>query len=284
MKLTTEVAAVLLSLDVAARESGYHAVITGGQLDRKVYTAVNAALEACGGKWSRKARAHVFDDDPTTLIEAAVAQGEITTLRELNASMGFFETPVPLADQLVAMADVTPGMLVLEPSAGRGRIVDALVRAGADVVAVERDPARRGFLATRRPQDRARVLVRSEDDFMSMPAPPEPFDAVVMNPPFVRSGAGDHIDHVRRAFAMLRPGGVLVSVLPGGVVFRQDRRHELFQREVAALPLPGEFTPLPERSFAESGTNVNTVVLRMFKPSTISLDVLPPKKGTNDAQ
>lgn len=48
-----------------------HVVITQ-QLDRKAYLAVNKALEACGGAWSRKAKAHVFTVDPTPAIEHAL--------------------------------------------------------------------------------------------------------------------------------------------------------------------------------------------------------------------
>ena len=41
------------------------------QLDRKTYTEVNKVLENMGGKWNRKAKAHVFaeDDDVAEMLE-----------------------------------------------------------------------------------------------------------------------------------------------------------------------------------------------------------------------
>ena len=46
-KLTQEALAVLGSIDIEERSDGTaRAVITAGQLDRKVYVEVNAALEA----------------------------------------------------------------------------------------------------------------------------------------------------------------------------------------------------------------------------------------------
>ena len=83
-----------------------------------------------------------------------------------------------------------------------------------------------------------------------------------MNPPFCKVGLGDHLDHVQRAYDMLVPDGVLVSVLPASVTFRQDRRYAGFRDWVLAN---GEITPLPANSFKASGTNVNTVVVKMTK-------------------
>jgi hypothetical protein len=42
-----------------------HNVRITAQLDRKLYLAVNTVLDRIGSKWNRKAKAHVFDVDPT---------------------------------------------------------------------------------------------------------------------------------------------------------------------------------------------------------------------------
>lgn len=225
------------------------------QLDRKMYLKVNKILAALGGKWTRKAKAHVFPGSAEEIVDAAIVAGEVTTRRET----GFFPTPKLLAEQLVAMADVQPGHTCLEPSAGTGRIVEALLGASPKlVVAVERDPEMREALQ----RYGGKVLVTEFPDFMSMPAPGGGYDRVVMNPPFVRSGMGDHLDHVWHAYRMLNNGGVLVSVLPSGVVFRQDRRHREF-REWAKER--GVIDGLPPLSFRESGTDVHTCTLKLEK-------------------
>ena len=45
------------------------------QLDRKLYTEVNAALEALGGKWNRSAKAHVFAESPEDVLERILLDG-----------------------------------------------------------------------------------------------------------------------------------------------------------------------------------------------------------------
>lgn len=131
---------------------------------------------------------------------------------------------------------------------------------GAIVTALEADAERRDYLV-------AEVL-KSHDtlvayhDFIDYRGPSPKFDRVVMNPPFCKSGRGDHIDHVHHAYAMLKPGGVLVSVLPAGVSFRKDSRYRQFREWLLGS---GTIEPLPEGSFSESGTNVNTVVARIVR-------------------
>lgn len=228
------------------------------QMDRKVYLQVDKALQALGGKWSRKVGAHVFEnlDDPTLItarIDIALAMGEVTT----DADLGFFPTPEPLARELAAMAEIDTTCAVLEPSAGDGALYGAIIAYNpAFVGLVERDPVRRQklMLCSRNCDE-----VVSHDDFLDL-VESEPYDRVVMNPPFYKVGRGDHLDHVRHAFGMLGPGGILVSVLPAGVLFRGDKRHKQFRATFGAI---GTIKELPEGSFKASGTDVRTCVLRV---------------------
>lgn len=260
MQISNEVLAVLSTLTI----DGLNVKIEQ-QLDRKLYTKVNEVLEACGGKWNRKAKAHVFPCDAYLRIEEAIVTGEVQTHKDI----GFFPTPPALAKRLVAMADVRPGMTALEPSAGTGRIVEALLAAGARVTIVERDVKMLNDLIAKVRCMGKEVFYATVDDFMdyrpSHCVTPElkgPFDRVVMNPPFLRSGLGDHLDHVRHAYGMLAPKGVLVSVLPAGVTFRGDARYKEFRRWATTH---GDVKELPDGSFEESGTSVRTVVVRLTR-------------------
>lgn len=232
-----------------------HVVITQ-QLDRKAYLAVNKALEACGGAWSRKAKAHVFTVDPTPAIEHALLTGEIDTARDLD----FFPTPPPLAERLVA--NVKVGDHVLEPSAGTGNLVAPCLARGAHVTVCERDPAMRGALAR---TFGAAIGVLDHDDFLDVdPEGAPPFDRIVMNPPFTKVGRGAGIDHVRHAAQMLRrDGGTLTAILGAGVTFREDSRHREFRAWLADLG--GVIAPLPDGSFKTSGTDVRTVCVTLVR-------------------
>ena len=236
----------VLAVLSGGRCDGPHYYLPPTQLDRKLYERTNDVLAALGGKWNRKAKAHVFPEPCADLIESAVETGLYTRPDD----MGWFPTPAALASRVVAMAGVQPGMEVLEPSAGLGSIVDAIRAAGGAVYAVEIDAKRGDALGTRGFEW---LLGMHFGDFLQFDTPRR-FDRVVMNPPFAKRADIHHVLHARK---FLKPGGLLVSIMSGGVLFREDRLTVEFREQCASV------TALPEGSFSESGTDVNTAVITM---------------------
>lgn len=227
-------------------------LVLPSQLDRALYLKTNKVLETLGATWNRKAQAHVLSQGAQDAIRAALASGEVTYASDL----GFFRTPPELAADLVARAGVTPGMRVLEPSAGDGALVAPLLAAGAEVVAVEFEPNRAAVLRARFPG-----LTVVEGDFLAQRPGMlgAPFDAVVMNPPFSLPGRPQaDQDHVEHALAFVRPGGLVVAILSAGVEFRGNARTEAFRALVEQSG--GWLESLPEGTFRVSGTDVRAVV------------------------
>lgn len=220
-----------------------------GQLDRKLYQRTNKVIEQLGGKWNRKAKAHLFDGVAAEICADAISSGEYEYVDE-KQKYQFFETPRSIADDLVNRAGVGHGMKVLEPSAGRGAIAEAIDRAGGEPFCVELQ---------------AKLVVELErwhcihGNFLDI-EPVETYDAVVMNPPFTRS---QDIAHVRHAFRFLKPSARLVAVMSLGFTFRTDQRAQDFRDWLAANG--GSYSELPEGSFRESGTGVRTVVVEVRK-------------------
>lgn len=178
--------------------------------------------------------------------EAAKADAPPERTRAVARTLSFFETPEGLAASLVEEAQVKPGDVVLEPSAGCGRIARAIQDAGGRPFCIELEPGRVSDLRRQR-------LEVVAGDFLDM-TPTRQFDRIVMNPPF---DAGRDIDHVTHALRWLKPGGVLVAVMSAGTEYREDARTEAFRKLVERHE--GSIRALPALSFAESGTNVNTV-------------------------
>ena len=106
----------------------------------------------------------------------------------LDYDVSQYPTPPILARKMVDWADVWPGEAVVEPSAGGGNIVRELLRARADVTAIEVDPRWAELLVEQWPS--LRVVVGDFFDVM-----PRPVDLVVSNPPL---NAGQGPAHVRR--------------------------------------------------------------------------------------
>jgi predicted RNA methylase len=236
---------VLKVLDAATIKG---ALLTlNGNLDRKLYTDTNKVIEAAGGKWNKKAKAHVFDGEAIDAVEPIILTGEYRLTKQ---DFGQFDTPELLAEQVVDIADVQAGMAILEPSAGIGRIASAVRRVGAFVTCWEIDEKRAAKL---------QPVAHSLNVGNFLEAEPAPvFDRVVMNPPFAKQ---DDIRHVSHAFRFLRPGGLLVAIMSNSVMFRDNKLTTEFRDFVNAHG--GTFEPLPEGSFKSSGTGVNTCVVTM---------------------
>ena len=226
------------------------------------WDALKTVMVALGGRWKtggkKKPGGFLFPDDidAAEVVRLALATGEILDPR----AAGFFPTPAALADRVVALAGIRRGDLVLEPSAGRGALADAVMRAesSAHVTCFELLP------------DNARALREKgfetiEGDFLRVPSFAPRFDVCVMNPPF---GERSDIRHVLHVLGTERNGGVgaflrdrfaLVAIMSAGVVYREDSLARRFREVVTALD--GLFEENPEGSFLESGTGVRTVTL-----------------------
>jgi predicted RNA methylase len=219
-----------------------------GQLDRSTYAAVNKVIEAAGGKWNRKAKAHVFDGDAIETIEPILLTGEYTRTKQ---DFGQFDTPPGVVARVIELARITPGMSFLEPNAGIGNIVGGAEAAGAQVTAFEID-AKRLHTAKERHELHGGIFL---SDFLRR-SPLPVFDRVGMNPPFAKQA---DIDHVSHAAKFLKPGGRLVAVMSAGVTFRTDTKTVMFWDFLASRNATREVLPIG--AFKESGTMVNAIIV-----------------------
>lgn len=167
-----------------------------------------------------------------------------------------YYTPDDIAAELVELAGVQKGMTCLEPSAGDGAIVRAIIEAGVSVglTAVETDPAAYAALGEH--------CDARAGDFLSMDSTPGglgTFDRVVMNPPFSRDQDARHVCH---AFSFLKPGGKLVAIVGSyalnGKTDDRRRLQDLIRahgRLVRDLP-PGTFE-----------NNARAAIIELVKPA-----------------
>ena len=248
MRVSPEVIAVL---DRATCEGNALSLFGVGRLDRKLYTAVNKALEAAGGEWDRREQAHLFDGDAAEAIEPIILTGEIVSVRQ---ELQQVYTPPALARRVIAEARIAPGMSVLEPSAGRGALAAEALLAGASVDCVELDPRNVHILCS---TPYAAVV---EGDFLKQ-SPSRSWDRVLMNPPFTRGQDIAHVDHARK---FIRPGGRLVAIMSAGFTFRNRGIDLEFRDDITRLGATVEH--LPAGSFRSAGTHVNACLVIIDMP------------------
>lgn len=181
---------------------------------------------------------------------------------------GFFPTPRPLVERMIHHAYIQPGMVVLEPSAGKGDIADVLRERGVKVHCIEIVPDLRGILIAK-----GHTILGS--DFLDentwfcrtltscMPAQ----DRIIQNPPFEK---GADMEHVRQAYGYLAPAGRLVSLMSPSPFFRTDKKSVEFREwfksvgghvedvEAGAFSGPG--------SFRQTGVSAKLVIIDRREP------------------
>lgn len=167
---------------------------------------------------------------------------------------GFFPTPLPTIETMLQLADITPGMHALEPSAGIGSIADAMREAGAAVETVELRHALCDIL-------REKGHSVHHGDFLEW-KPERKYDLIMMNPPFER---GQDAAHVMRAYDLLNPGGKLIAIMSVGPFYRQDKKSESFREWVSCVggrteKLPDDWCIGPQ-AFRTTGVSACLVVI-----------------------
>lgn len=235
------------------------------QLSRADYVAVNKVLTMLGAKWDRASKSHLFaTENEASEIATVLDTGQAVDLKKRNQ---FFETPLNVGKIVCGKAELDPRRRyhVLEPSCGTGALIEAILIAAPEafVTGVEawggyvEDAERRYYPFTwRKP-------VIFHEDFMALGDKYEKacFDRVIMNPPFRNQ---QDVDHVLRAYEYVAPGGILVSVMSPSWEWRDNAKSREFRDFVKAHG--GTVDALPEGAFAESGTNIRTVILKLRKP------------------
>ena len=227
------------------------------KLDRPLYEQVNRILAAFGGKWNKKSKGHLFEEDPSDMIDAFILTGKV----KKPEKYGYFPTPQPLARMVVALAGIEKGMKVFEPEAGQGGLADEII----DIVG-----GTQHIMCCELQENNVKVLREKgytviHQDFMTLEenfmGTMEYFDRIVMNPPFEKQ---QDLIHVSKAWEFLKPGGRLTSITSPGFTFRQDKRATEFREFVGRF---GRYIENPEGSFKPSGTSINTLTVVLDKPN-----------------
>ena len=235
MKISDNVANVLAGSTI----EGNNLLLPQRQLERNLYLSVNKVLLAIGGKWNRKVKSHVFKNNPEDIVEQILLSGEYVDQKK---EYQFFETPLNIVCKLVSLADISDDESVLEPSAGKGRIAIHIGRKHCDCI--ELNTENRKYLV-----DSGFNVVG--EDFLKFD---KEYDVIIANPPFTKQQDVEHVTHMI-SLAKRR----VVSVMSASVLFRDNKKTVDFRNLVESFG--GTIESLPEETFKESGTNVNTCVV-----------------------
>ncbi|MDW1549198.1 PLxRFG domain-containing protein [Vibrio sp. YT-18] len=197
-----------------------------------------------------------------TRLQKLTEKIEETVRGNRNAFNDFFPTPEAEVKKLIDLADIKPGMKVLEPSAGMGHIADQI----AALNGVDLDVGELALTLSELLEEKGHNVVAG--DFLEYDAG-EIYDRIVMNPPFSNDADIHHINH---ALTMLKDGGKLVAITSSMAGNRGNTTNKNFRRyldEVGA-----EEINLDAGTFKNSlnPTNVATKIIVIEKPANDQYD------------
>lgn len=183
--------------------SGYH------NEDKQFREEAGRILESIGGVQVTEGAYsyYQFDYNPLPAIHDIVGTGCVPDKK----SHQFYPTPKNLAEIAVRLADIQPGMSVLEPSAGVGGLAD-LVPDNKSVLCVELSELHCNVLRAKGYNVMCRdfLTIEPTDDSLK-------FSRIIMNPPFSDGRWQAHIEHASK---FLLPDGVLTAILPSSAKTR----------------------------------------------------------------
>ncbi|OZB98047.1 methyltransferase [Paenibacillus sp. XY044] len=177
---------------------------------------------------------------------------------KLSKIPGYFPTPKTIVQYMIEMADIQDGETILEPSAGNGNILDGITQytmeegLGVNLEALEWNYRLSEILELKQ----YKIVGNDFTEF----EPNNLYDKIIMNPPFEKN---QDVEHVLKAYECLKDGGKIVAIMSPHWTFASDSKSVQFREWLSDK---GTTEKLPEGSFKESGTGVNTVLVVIDKP------------------
>jgi phospholipid N-methyltransferase len=226
------------------------------------YQDVRKALLNAGAIYKRNS--FIFPSDAQPYIDRITGGEKVNIKKEFQ----FFATPAKLAAKLVEMADInSPDLTVLEPSAGQGAIVKAILKhePGLIVHCYELMDINRGVLKG------IKDCVILGEDFLnsdnitkgahtSTNSKDIKFDRIIANPPFNKN---QDIEHIKEMYRRLNKNGRLVTIASKHWQFATGKKETAFRNWIEEIGAITEDIDAGE--FKESGTNISTCIILIDK-------------------
>ncbi len=198
----------------------------------------------------------------TTPDQTQVKIKELETKVDLGKIDGYFPTPRELADEMVSRLGTFKGDdLVLEPSAGKGSLVEA-VKARYPFVEIDCFEINYSLLEIIKLKNLHRELF--DQDFVDIQTYEHGilYNKIIMNPPFENK---QDIDHITHALKFLQDGGKLVALASAGVLTNSDKKSVQFRQMIDDMGGTIELAPQGSFKKADRSTGVNVVIIEVSK-------------------
>ena len=224
-----------------------------GKLTDEEYQKLKPIIEMLGGHWREKYNCFVLNENAASTLRAYKATGmDIPNECTAREKIQFYPAPESVAKKVVDLAEIKPHQIVLNPYARIGDIADYLPQSST-VLCVDDHEAHIDILTSK-------GYVTCKMAFPDYYNSSIKYDRIVMNPPFANQ---EDIRSILMAWNMLDDGGILVSTLSENALYYHTPISDEFRRFRAKTN--AEIVELPTNSFAESGSTIDAVIIKIKK-------------------
>ena len=224
------------------------------QFTKKTYLEVKNRILEAGGEWNGQLNGFTFDFNAQRVFDILKSGKRCNLQQEFQ----YFATPDEIADIAVSkFSSLSESDTILEPSAGRGSLVNAVRRRcpKAVVDCYELMPENIEHLEK---VEGARIVGK---DFFECH---DKYNRIIANPPFANN---QDIDHIYAMFERLTIGGELACIVSQHWKFAKDQKCTYFREWLKENE--AQVIDFDKGEFKESGTIVGTSLVYLVRKQKI---------------
>lgn len=261
-------------------ENEIYTIIECKDITDDEYDRLRWVMESYGGRWNERCKGfkfNEFDDEKLKSIKADLSVGFVNLSEEKRTREkdAFFPTPVKVVDKMLETANLKPNSIMLESSAGTGRILDEakkVINSIDNFVVIEMNGERQRILRDKGYRvDFNGTFEDSLKDSKTLKKIKN-CDKVVINPPFKNDS---DVKHLLISYMFCADNADVVSILQENSLYYDRQIHRVFKEFLSLIGKDAyEVVSLPAGSFKDELTTVDTVIFHIKKRADLQRNAL----------
>ena len=261
-------------------ENEIYTIIDCKDITDDEYDRLRWVMESYGGRWNERCKGfkfNEFDDEKLKSIKADLSVGFVNLSEEKRTREkdAFFPTPVKVVDKMIRTANLKPDSIMLESSAGTGRILDEakkVINSVDNFVVIEMNSERQRILRDKGYKvDFNGTFEDSLKDSETLKKIKN-CDKVVINPPFKNDS---DVKHLLISYMFCADNADVVSILQENSLYYDRQIHKVFKEFLSLIGKDAyEVVSLPAGSFKDELTTVDTVIFHIKKRADLQRNAL----------
>lgn len=261
-------------------ENEIYTIIECKDITDEEYDRLRWVMESYGGRWNERCKGfkfNEFDDEKLKSIKADLSVGFVNLSEEKRTREkdAFFPTPVKVVDEMIRTANLKPDSIMLESSAGTGRILDEakkVINSVDNFVVIEMNSERQRILRDKGYKvDFNGTFEDSLKDSETLKKIKN-CDKVVINPPFKNDS---DVKHLLISYMFCADNADVVSILQENSLYYDRQIHRVFKEFLSLIGKDAyEVVSLPAGSFKDELTTVDTVIFHIKKRADLQRNAL----------